>query len=319
MTGIKSSLGHSDFAGELAFTPQPRPRFFGRLTSASFHPAEFSVALSKGGDPNRAAAPLRPAIPVIDGRVLTLDSLPLDSLRLFDLDLSLSAAKLVIGPAALSEASADIHMSGGKLSVDAFSAQIGDGRISGEARLDGSARTPGASLRLTGGDLDFAKLGGEPPSLTGKGDLALEIKANGTSLRTLAASLEGSAWISLAETSLTKGAAEDLTTRLLSALDGPSVADSPLKLRCAVLRLTAKSGMVIADKGLAAETAHTSILGSINLDLRSETLDAAFVARSGGHARLHGMLSGVDLVADGSPAKLSPDAAACRGVTKPRR
>ena len=319
LTGIKSSLGHSDFAGEMAFTPHPRPRFFGRLASASFHPAEFGVALIKGGDPNRAAAPQRPAIPVIDGRILTLDSLPLDNIRLFDLDLSLAAAKLVIGPAALSEASAEIHLNGGKLSVDAFSAQMGDGRISGEARLDGSARTPGAALRLTGSGLDFAKLGGETPTLTGKGDLALDLKSSGTSLRTLAASLEGSAWVSLGEAGLAKGSAEKLSPRLLNALDGPSAAENPVKLRCAVLRLTAKSGMVSTDKGLAAETARTSILGSANLDLRAETVDAVFVARNGGHARLHGMLSGVDLVADGSPAKLTPDAAACRGVTKPRR
>ena len=320
LTGIKSSLGRSDFAGELAFTPQPRPRLFGRLASASFHPAEFGFPLAKGtSDPNRSAAPQRPAIPVIDGRVLTLDSLPLDSLRLFDLELSLTAAKLVMGPATLSEASAEIHLNAGKLAVDSFSAQLGDGRVTGDARLDGSARSPGLALRLSGTGLDFAKLGGEPPSLTGKGDLALNIKASGTSPRTLAASLEGNAWISMGETTVAKGAADELTSRLLAALDAPSAGEDPVKLRCAVLRLTARSGMVTSDKGLAAETARTAILGSANMDLRNETVDAVFVARGSGHARIQGMLSGPDLVSDDTPARFPPDASACRSVAKPRR
>jgi uncharacterized protein involved in outer membrane biogenesis len=322
LTGIKSSLGHSDFAGEMAFTPLPRPRFFGRLASTSFHPGEFGFPLAKSGtDPNRAAAPQRPAIPVIDGRVLTLDSLPLDSFRLFDLDLSLTAAKLVMGPAALTEASAEIHLSAGKLTVESFAAQMGDGQITGDARLDGGSRSPGLALRLAGNGLDFGKLSGGTPSsgMAGKGDLALDIKATGTSPRTLAASLEGSAWISMGETTLTKGGADDLTSRLLSALDAPSAGETPVKLRCAVLRLTARSGMVTSDKGLAAETARTAILGSATLDLRNETLDAVFAARGGGHARIHGMLSGADLVADDAPARFAPDASACRSVAKPRR
>ncbi len=319
LTGIKSTLGRSDFSGELALAQGPRPRFFGRLAATSFVPTDLSFPLTRAGDQSRQASPQRPAIPVIDGRILSLDSLPLDGLKVFDLDLSLVAAKLHVGPAALADASAEIHLAGGKLAVEAFSAQLGDGRVTGEARLDTTARTPGFSLRLTGTGLDIAKLGGESPPASGLGELAVTLRGGGSSPRTLAGSLDGSAWVNLGETTLARTSGDDVAPRLIAALDSsavPADKEAPVKLRCAALRVTVKGGLLHADKGIALETARAAVLGSGTVDLRTEAIDLAFVARGGGGARLRGMLASPILVTDEPAAKLAPDASPCRTLAK---
>ena len=316
LTGIKSSLGHSDFSGELALVQSPRPRFYGRLGAASFVPADLGFPQAKSGDQSRQASPQRPAIAVIDGRLLSLDSLPLDGLKVFDLDLSLVAAKLHLGTTTLNDASAEIHLAGGKLAVDAFTALLGDGRMTGEARLDTTARIPAFSLRLAGTGLDLGRLGGDAPMAEGRADLAITLKGGGASPRTLAGSLDGSAWISLGETALAKAGGDDLAPRLLAVLDPASPAGSPIALRCAALRFTVKGGLVHADKAIAVETPQAAILGSGTVDLRTEAIDLAFVARGGTHARLRGVLANPALVTDEPPARLAPDASPCRAVTK---
>ncbi|TAN61875.1 MAG: AsmA family protein [Magnetospirillum sp.] len=317
LTGIKSILGRSDFAGELALTQSPRPRFFGRLAAATFVPTDLGFPQAKASDHSRAAAaPQRPAIPVIDGRILSLEPLPLDGLKVFDLDLSLVAAKLQVGTAALTDASAEIRLAGGKLVVDAFSAHLGEGRVTGGARLDTTARTPGFTLRLAGTGLDFARLGGDAPAVA-RGDLAVDLKGGGSNPRTLAGSLDGSVWISLGETVLAKGAGNNLAPRLIAALD--STTGDPARLRCAVLRLAVKGGLLSTDKGIALETQRAAVLGSGTIDLRTEATDLAFVVRGGGSARLRGMLGSPVLITDEPAAKLTPDASPCRAVAKPRR
>ncbi|MDO8607185.1 MAG: AsmA family protein [Phaeospirillum sp.] len=319
LAGIKSTLGRNDFSGELALTQTSRPRFFGRLAAANFVPGDLSFPLAKAPDQNRtAAAPQRPAIPVIDGRILSLEQLPLEGLKVFDLDLTLSAAKLHAGPATLTDAGAEIHLTGGKLAVDAFSAQLGDGRMTGEARFDASARTPSFFLRLSGTGLDVSRLGGDAPT-SGRGDLAIDIRGAGGSPRALAGSLEGGAMISLGETVLARQPATDLTPRLIAALDSSTGGDAPIKLRCAVVRLAIKGGLLSADRGIAIETARVAVLGTGAIDLRTETSDLAFVARGGGNARLRGMLGSPILIGDEPAARLTPDASPCRAVAKSRR
>jgi len=314
LTGIKSTLGHSDFSGELALAQAQRPRLFGRLAATSFIPADFSFPLAKGSEQNRATSPQHPAIAVIDGRILSPDPLPLDGLKLFDLDLSLVAARLQVGPTILHDASAEIHLAGGKLAVESFSAQLGDGRLGGEARLDTTARTPGFFLHLAGTGLNLAALGGTSPAAGGHGDLAVTLKSGGASPRALAGNLDGNAWISLGETTLAPAEAFAPAPRLIAALDPSSPA--AITLRCAALRLTVKDGLLRADKGIALETARTAILGTGTIDLRTEAVDLAFVARGGGSARLRGMLAAPSL-STGEPApRLAPDASPCRTIAR---
>ncbi|CAA7624118.1 conserved hypothetical protein [Candidatus Terasakiella magnetica] len=313
LTGIKSSLGRSDFAGELALVKAPRPRFFGRLSSTTLVPADFSWPTSGRGSEQARSAPLLPAIVVADGRILSLDPLPVETLKSLDADITMTAQHLPIGAIALTEASADIHLAAGKLAAEGFAAQIGNGRVQGEFRFDGTARTPTFSVRLSGAGLDLAKLaapGTAPRIASGRGDLTVELKGQGASIRALAGALEGSVTVSMIEAALARPAESDLPLKLLTHLDPAAPAAEPLRLHCAVLKAPIKAGLISLDRGLAVETARSASLGSGSIDLRTETLDLVFSSKGGGTTRLRGTL--------GAPAvstetgRASADATPCR-------
>ncbi len=321
LTGLKSTLGRSDFSGELALALSPRPRFFGRLSAATFVPGELSFPVAKAADPARPA-PLRPSIPIADGRVLSPEPLPLEPLRGFDLDLSLAAARLVLGPAALTDAVAGIHLSSGKLAIDQFTARMGDGTVRGEAHLDLAARVPAVTLRLNGEGVDFGRLAGDPGS-AGHGDFTIDAKAQGNTPRALAGSLEGSVTAAIADAAVTKTIGGEVSSGVIAALDAG-------RLRCAALRLSAKGGLINADRGFAAEAGQEAVLGSGTVDLRAETIDLSFVARSGGITRLRGPLGAPTLSVEapaplprGAPSRgvgrTVPDASPCRTVAASRR
>ncbi len=318
LTGIKSSLGKSDFSGELALVHTPRPRLFGRLVANVFVPSELSLPQSRAAETARSS-PQRPAIPVHDGRILSLAPLPLEWLKAFDLNLSLGAAKLHLGAAVLSEAVVEITLASGKLTLGGIQAQIGEGVVKGDIVLDNSLRTPGFTAKLAGSGLDLTRLGGEMGVDDGLGDFTLEAKMTGASARAMAGSLEGSLNASLSNAGLSK-VGGDLTPRLMSALDPTGAELDRSRLRCASLRLAAKGGSIAADRnGLVVETSHTAFVGSGSVDLRTEGLDMAFAAKGGAWTRIRGMLSAPSLAREGSVVKLSPDSASCRILAKSRR
>jgi uncharacterized protein involved in outer membrane biogenesis len=321
LTGLKSSLGRSDFAGELAVIHSPRPRLFGRLASALLYPADFIAPASgaKASDHGRAV-PQRPAIPVIDDRLLSADAVALDGLRALDLDLSLVAAKLVAGPVTLSDAGAEIRLSAGRLTVDAAQARLGGGRLGGDLRIDTAAKVPVMALRLTGDAIGLDHLDGEAGGawLGGRADLALEIRTSGANPRALGGNLDGWVWVQASDVAVGRAGLSDLGARLLTQLDA-GAKDDPVRLRCAALRGTIKGGMAQLDKGLAAETATGQITGGGSLDLRTEALDLAFTARpSSAWGRLRGTLAQPVLVTDGAAPRPGSDIA-CRAIAKPNR
>lgn len=315
LAGIKGAIGRNDVAGDLSLVQAIRPRLSGRLNLASLAPAEISLPLPKAAETN-PLAPRRPAIPVVDGRILSLDSLPMEVLKTFDLDLSLGAARLRLGSMVLTEAGADLRLNGGKLAVESFSARLGDGSLKGEVRIDASLRIPTAALRLAGSGLDLAKLGGDGMLTGGRAELAMDIKSAGSSPRVLAGNLDGSVSLILTEATLARGG-RDLPFRIVSALDAG--AEEPLWLRCAVLRLPVRNGLINADRGIAVETVRAAIMGMGSIDLRTETVDLAFSIRNAPGVRLRGMLGDPGLVSEGPPVKPSTEAAPCAAITKTRR
>lgn len=317
LTGIKSSLGKSDFSGELAFVQAPRPRFFGRLSAGVFAPTDLSFPQGRGADPSRPS-PQRPAIPVHDGRILSLDPLPLEWLKAFDLNISLAAARLHLAQAVFSDAAAEISLANGRIALDSVQAQMGPGLLKGAFRLDLSGRMPAMALKLAGSGLELDRLGGDAWVAGGRGDLALDLKASGISLRALAGSLDGTVAASLSESALAKGSTE-LGGDVIAALDAAASAEERSRLRCATLRLAVKGGLVSAERGIVAETGRITVAGSGTADLRTETLDLAFAAKGTPGIRLRGMLGAPVLTHDGPPLRLSSEAASCRPGAKARR
>ncbi|MBI3444787.1 MAG: AsmA family protein, partial [Magnetospirillum sp.] len=300
LTGLKSNLGRSDLSGELSLVQSPRPRLYGRLAAGVLALNDFTLPQSKSGDLGRSQ-PLRPAIPVADGRILPSDSLPLDMIRGVDADLSLVAARLLLGPLSVSDASAELRQSAGRLTISEFSAQAGDGILKGEMKLDAAGKVPSTSLRVDGNGLSFAALTGAAIQ-SGTGDLALDLRAQGVSLRAMAGSVEGTASAILGEIVLAKGAGGDLAERLIRDLAPPLPSEDGLRLRCLVARFPVKAGLINADRGLAAETSRTGAIATGTIDLRSEALDIIIAAKGTTPLRVKGQLGAPVVAAEGKAA-----------------
>ncbi|KIM00058.1 exported protein conserved [Paramagnetospirillum magnetotacticum MS-1] len=309
LTGLKSNLGKSDLAGELSLVQTPHPRLYGRLSASQLQLGDFSLPPPRSNGSGQPSQPQHPAIPIDDGRILPIDALALDLVRDLDVDLSLSAARLQMGPAHVSDATAELRVAAGRLSLENFTARSGEGRLGGELRLDTMAKAPALSLRLAGNGLDPAPLTGG--SLKGaKADLAFDLKAQGSNLRIMAGSAEGNLALTLGETVMGKDWGGDFPARLSRDLAGAQGPEG-LRLRCLVARLPVKAGLVSLDRGLAAETASSAALASGSIDLRSEVLDISVAGRTTPPLRIKGVLGAPILSTEGGGKPLS-DAAPCR-------
>ncbi|OAN53841.1 hypothetical protein A6A04_13165 [Paramagnetospirillum marisnigri] len=316
LTGIKSSLGRSDFAGELALVKGVRPRLVGRLAANAFFPGDLSFPQGHNGE-TLPSAPQRPAIPVQDDRILSVEALPLDWLKSVDMTLSLTATRLHLGSAVLGDAAGEVSLSASKLVVDSLAAKLGEGTLKGDGRIDLSGRLPFMALRLSGTGLDLSRLGGEGGLENGRGEISLDLKASGASRRALASSLDGG--LSLTATDVSIAPARGPLPDILAALDPTAPAADRTRLRCVALKAIAKAGQISLDRGLRLESNRIAMVGGGGLDLRSESLDMGFVAKGGAWTRLRGFLGAPKVAAEGGAVRLSGDGPGCRSEAKPRR
>ncbi|CUW39190.1 conserved exported protein of unknown function [Magnetospirillum sp. XM-1] len=310
LTGMKSTLGRSDLAGEVSLVLAPRPRIYGRLAAAQLNLGDFSLPSPRGAPPAQASQPQRPAIPIDDGRILGTEPLILDLVRDMDANLSLAATRLQAGPATLADAAGELTVASGRMALAGFTARAGEGKLAGEIKLDAAAKTPALALRLTAAGADPALL--TAGALKGaKADLALDLKAQGTNLRNLAGSAEGSLALTLGETVLARNSGTDLPARLARDIAPNALESDGLHLRCLVARLPVKAGLISLDRGLGAETAAAAALAMGSIDLRTEAVDVTFVSRTAPPLKVRGVLGNPAVATEGT-AKAAADSSPCR-------
>ncbi len=180
------------------------------------------------------------------------------------------------------EFSAELRAAAGTLDVDALSAQLYGGSLQGSLSVT-AGDPPRLSLRqkFTGVQLDALLAdarAGDPP-LAGKGNLTLELKAQGSSLAALRAALSGTASLALTDGTL---AGLDLPEGLLAGKDQLGL---PGALRRDSLRPTEHTGYrelkasFTLDQGrarcedLLLRTTHTTSRGELDLALDSAQVD----------------------------------------------
>lgn len=312
VSGIKGSLGRGEASGDLTFQPGPRPRLSGRLSLGRLTLDDVSLPRRAAGESERSSQPQRAAIPIEDGRILSVAPLPLGLLDTTEIDLNLRTARLDYGPLHLGEASAAVHSGGGRLSIDDFTALAGKGRLNGMLRLETTGKAPVVTLRLAGTGLDPTALGGE--ALKGAPlDLGIDLRAQGTSPRAMAGTAEGSLSLTLGETLVSSGWAGETLTRLVRDADVAAVGPEGVSLRCAALRIPLRGGLMSLDRGAGFETARGSALTYGTIDLRSEELDLAVALRGAPPVRIKGMLGALQVASEGG-IRAQSDAAPCRTV-----
>jgi uncharacterized protein involved in outer membrane biogenesis len=265
LANLRATLGPNDAAGEVTVTfGGARPALAGALNADRIDLASLGVGTARGTAGGRAGSG--------DGRVFSDAPLPFDRLTQADLDLRLRVARIDGFRVALRNAAATIALHDGELAVQPWSVELGGGQASGE--LAASAR---GALMLRAGLHGFNagallreaqatdKLDG------GRGDLTLELRGTGRSLRAIMATANGS------ETLILRGGTVD--NRFFELIGADLVrwvgqmargAERPA-LNCAIHRFDIHDGLATA-RVLMFDTSQITAAGEGTINLASEAL-----------------------------------------------
>lgn len=289
MTALKSVVGASDLAGEVAVQLNDRPRVSGKLSAATLNPADFSgqaQATTPTAQPGVQTAKAKPKAKGGDGRLFSDQPLPLAPLRALDADLSLQVGKLAVDDRQVSDLALTLQLNNGRFTVKPFRFGLAGGVFEGDLHLDATGKTPTLALHVNARQFELGKLNSGGPISGGKSDLKVDLKSSGGSVRALMAGATGETSLSVGEGRLQNKAmdwaAGDLLFQVLGAINPLAKSEDSTQMTCAAVRFVIRDGVATTDKGLAMRTAKVDVVGSGTVDLRSEQLDLGIKPRPRG-------------------------------------
>jgi hypothetical protein len=142
-------------------------------------------------------------------------------------------------------------------------------------RLDASKKTPPLAIKVSASGIDY---GGLLKSLdvtdgiSGSLDAELDLRAAGTSLRAIAAGLDGRIEVTGGTGSIGHALVQAAGAGVTQMMSGWTEGNSDLRLNCIVVRLPIVGG-VASSEAILFDTATTTVSGEGKIDLRDETLD----------------------------------------------
>jgi hypothetical protein len=158
---------------------------------------------------------------------------------------------------------------------------LGAGTIGGQVNLDasGSPARLGTTLKVADVDLtDLIKMGGAEAFLSGKVKADVNLSSSGNSPHDLASNLNGPITLISAGGDVISTASDKLSAGLAEIL-APGVGGKNEGMNCLVARFIA-SGGVVKGNGILIDTMAATAAGYGDIDLRSETLNLNFHAKS---------------------------------------
>lgn len=282
MDNLKLGLGKSALSGSVKVAMSGRPKATLRLSSEMIDLSELTpTASDKGASSIKNAAP--PAQKAGDPRVFPADPLPLDGLKAADADAEIKIGKLILpSKLALDGINAKILLNNGRLETKPFALKLGGGDIAANLVLDAGAGSSAAlNLNVVGKQVvagNIARDMGNSDMFTGgPTDIAIDLKGNGGSVRSLMAGLNGDIQIVMGQgrvnnTGINWGGG-NILTQLMSNLNPTSKKEDYTPISCGVVRFKVTNGMANAPKGIAIETDKLNVVGDGAANLKTEGLD----------------------------------------------
>lgn len=264
--------GASDMSGTLTVDVKAgHAHTDGELTSQHLRLADIG-SRAAGLEPPAGAAP---ALRVPD------TPFPLAGLRGGDLQVRFHAQQLEAGHELLHSASASIALQRGVLSIADAQARLGDGSLTGRARLDAQQTPPRGELELRadGVQLDRLTAGGarEPP-VGGALSARLQLSGHGASAHALAAAADGTLTAVIPKGVMRASLAELSSLDVTGALGVALHADAQTGIRCGVASFVVHQG--VADlQTLVLDTDAALITGKGSIHLDSEAIDLTLRGR----------------------------------------
>jgi AsmA protein len=213
----------------------------------------------------------------------------LDGLNGFDLDLRLSAARIVIARAKLGRTAIAANLRGGKFTATIGEAQAFGGILKGSFALAGSDRGTEFKSQLSFTDVDLENCLNDLfnfKRIDGRGNLALDIDASGESVLDLTRGMNGTASLIGRQGSLTGLNVEQLLRRLerrpLSGTGDFRVGRTPYEKLTANFKIT-QGEAVVEEMRIEGSKVRLGVVGTASIPSREFDLRgvAALVSGSG--------------------------------------
>jgi hypothetical protein len=295
LSGAEGRVGDSDIAGELALRLDgPRPAVSGKLRSKLLDLDDLAGLF--GGSPatgpgetasgEQRAEAARDA-PARDGTVIPDDRLDPARWNRLDADLELVADEVRAGRLPFDGFDLGVKLQAGRLRLDPLALTLGDGRLEGKAGLD-ARRVPAAAdldLNLTRLpvarllsrlDVDASAFG----TLSGRARGGGSVEGRGQSVKQILAGGDGEVTLLMEGGSINRRLVSALgfdLLRLAGSLLGGGTPEQ-LDIGCVLADLALKDGR-LETRSLVMDTPAAQIAGEGGLDLRTERIDLALIAR----------------------------------------
>jgi uncharacterized protein involved in outer membrane biogenesis len=264
------TFGQSDIRGSVSITlNKGLPSIDADLISQSLRLADLG-ARAAGRDPEpESAQPM----------LLSNAAPNADALRPMTAKLRFRARRLGIGRFTLSTVAAKVTVDHGLLAVTPLSADVLDGKLTAQLKIDARKEIPAVDLDvgITGLQLgQYVRKGSGPPAIEGPLDVRAKLTGRGKSMHQAAASAEGTVAATLPSGTVRDSFAEltGIDLRGLGLLLTKNTKEVPI--RCGVASFQAHDGTLTA-RNLVLDTEPVLIAGEGFVHLDTETLD--FVLR----------------------------------------
>ncbi|MGI9327935.1 MAG: AsmA family protein [Pseudomonadales bacterium] len=213
-----------------------------------------------------------------------------------EINVSLHAEELRLQEARFNELRIKASNDASRLTIEPFSAVLGEGGFEGALTLalapsqaplsennpSSNARGAEFTARFTADGVALESFGFVPQEDLKGGalELELDLRAQGNSAHALASDLSGRVLLLVQEATLMSDMIElvgsDLLMETVNKLNPFRKEDPTTELQCALVLFNAEDGVLKTNKQLVVETTKMEIIGDGNIDLAEETLDITF-------------------------------------------
>jgi uncharacterized protein involved in outer membrane biogenesis len=281
---LVAKVGKSDLSGRATLDmggEQPS-------ASAKLHAKAIDlVELLPATDKDDAAAGVQKTS---DGRIFPDDALPLAVLSKANGKIELSVDRLTTPKLVLDKVAITAGLDNGNLTTK-LAVRIAGGTVDATIDIDARAQPAKFAVEVDATKVSIGALSKEIRGYeTSKGldsDLKMKLRAQGDTVRTLMAGLDGDIRLEIGEGRLNNDVLDQVGADLLSQIVAVAVPtdeeDEATILNCGVVRFRIEDGDAIADQTIVLETEKVLVKGGGLIDLETESLDlgARLAARKG--------------------------------------
>jgi AsmA family protein len=263
---LNATSGQSDVRGTLSIdSSNSRPKLDADLNSQRVRTLDFGLRAAARQPTDPAARPL----------VLSDAMISPQAVRHGDATVNFRAHRLDIGRVSLHTVEAKMTINHGVVVVSPLSAEIFQGKLSGNIRLDARKEIPAAAVDLKIANLQLAQIDpaetGQPP-LEGSLQARVMITGEGRSIHQVAASADGTLTAIVPEGAIRKSLAELAGVELAGLGRLAAKNKQETAIRCGVASFHAHEGTLTA-QSLVLDTEPTLVTGEGDIHLDSEALD----------------------------------------------